>query len=319
MASGATGERSTARWIVALIFLAIIWGGSIPATKLGLRDFPPLTLTALRYLAAAPFFAVLLVNRKLPPLRGLMAMAALGVLGIAVGQVFQVLGVERTSASVATVLSATIPILVVLLVALRLRQPVGRRHALGLATAFAGVALVATGDPRDIVGLWRGDGIAGDALILASAVAIALYYALSIELVQLYSAMTVAAWTTLSGAVAMAPVLAWDLSRTPLAPSPTGIAVILYLALLVTVVGLWVWLQALERLPARVAASLQYLQPIVGVAASAAMFGDRLDVWFGVGTAFVFTGIALSAAPARRNRVTAMPGDGRSHTAIIES
>jgi drug/metabolite transporter (DMT)-like permease len=37
--------------------LAVIWGGSIPLTKLGLRDFPPLTLTALRYVIAAPFFA----------------------------------------------------------------------------------------------------------------------------------------------------------------------------------------------------------------------------------------------------------------------
>src|SRR5437868_10778635 len=92
-------EGSQARWIAALIGLAVVWGGSIPATKLALADFPPLTVTALRYLAAAPFFAVLLLRRPLPPGRALLAMAGLGVLGIALGQVAQAVGVRLTSAS----------------------------------------------------------------------------------------------------------------------------------------------------------------------------------------------------------------------------
>ena len=49
-----------ARGLGALVLLALIWGGSIPATKLGLADLPPLTLTALRYLFAAPLFAFIL-------------------------------------------------------------------------------------------------------------------------------------------------------------------------------------------------------------------------------------------------------------------
>src|SRR6185437_8272733 len=98
-------------WMAALLVLAVVWGGSIPATKLALADFPPLTLTALRYLAAAPFFALLLLGRRLPPARSLAAMAGLGVLGIAVGQLCQTLGVEATTASAATVISATIPML----------------------------------------------------------------------------------------------------------------------------------------------------------------------------------------------------------------
>src|ERR1700730_1659480 len=169
-------QRSGARWVGALFILAIIWGGSIPATKLGLRDFPPLTLTALRYLAAAPFFALLLCGRRLPPPGALSAMAALGVLGIAVGQVLQALGVERTSASVATVIGATIPILVVLLVSLRLAQRIRLRHSLGLASAFAGVVLVAVGDPRHALSSLQDNGMAGVALMLGSSLAIALYY-----------------------------------------------------------------------------------------------------------------------------------------------
>ena len=51
-----TAPRGSAspRSIAAMLLLAIIWGLSIPVTKLGLLTLPPLTLTALRFLIATP-------------------------------------------------------------------------------------------------------------------------------------------------------------------------------------------------------------------------------------------------------------------------
>lgn len=294
------GRRAGIGSIALLLFLAVIWGGSIPATKLGLRDFPPLTLTALRYLVAAPCFLVLLLARPMPPFRARLAMIALGVVGVGIGQTCQVLGVERTTASVATVITSIIPILVVLLAALRLGQPLRARHALGLAAAFLGVCLVAAGDPRDLSETLGSDSFVGDAMMLVSALAIAGYYVLSVELVSRYSAVTVAAWTSLSGAVAMTPFMLWELRGHSAQLHVQGVGVVLYLALLVTVLGMWIWFWALARLPARVAASLQYLQPLVGVAASALLFAEPLGFWFALGTALVLAGIALGTIPARR-------------------
>ena len=62
---------------------------------------------------------------------------------LGVGQVAQAYGVAGTSASVGTIISATIPVFVVLLAALRLKQPVSGRQKLGVLAAFAGIALVA--------------------------------------------------------------------------------------------------------------------------------------------------------------------------------
>ncbi|MGE5203405.1 MAG: DMT family transporter [Acidobacteriota bacterium] len=296
------GRRVGIGSIAILLFLAAIWGGSIPATKLGLRDFPPLTLTALRYLVAAPCFLVLLITRPMPPFRARLAMIAFGVVGVGIGQTCQVLGVERTTASVATVITSIIPILVVLLAALRLGQPMGTRHALGLAAAFLGVGLVATGDPRRLSEALGGDSLVGDAMMMVSALAIAGYYVLSVEFVGRYSAVTVAAWTSLSGAAALTPLMLWELRSRSVQLHLQGLGVVLYLALLVTVLGMWIWFWALARLPARVAASLQYLQPLVGVAASALLFAEPLGLWFALGTILVLAGIALSTLPARRAR-----------------
>jgi drug/metabolite transporter (DMT)-like permease len=286
-------HRLQAGSIGTLLVLAIIWGGSIPVTKLGLRDVPPLTLTALRYVVAAPWFALLLARGPFPPVRVVLGAGALGVLGIGVGQVAQTLGVQVISASVATVISALIPILVVAFARVRFRQSLRGRQAFGLTLAFVGVALVAGGDPRDLVAASGRSALAGEVLMLISAVAVALYYVLGIGLVPAGSVLTVAALSSLAGAGALIPVAAWELQHA--AASITGVSVfaVLYLALLVTVVGLLIWFSALTQLPATVAAVLQYLQPLVGVAASWALFGDPVGARFLAGAGLVLLGIAL--------------------------
>ncbi len=305
------------RSLGALFLLAIVWGGSIPLTKLGLRDLPPLTLTALRYLTAAPCFLWMLRARRLPAARGTAAAAGLGLLGIGIGQVSQTLGVRLTPASVATVVSALIPVFVVALAAVRLRQPVGGVQVGGLIAALAGVALVAGGDPRTWALAGSGSTgspanphlLTGVGLVLLSAVAVALYYVLSVELIERYSVLTVAAISSLAGAAALVPVSAWELGHAPVRLTLEAAGVVLYLGLLVTVAGLWVWFGALVALPARIPAALQYLQPVVGVFASAALFGDRMDRWFWTGTALVLAGIALTAGtrarPASRQHAAA--------------
>jgi drug/metabolite transporter (DMT)-like permease len=101
-------------------------------------------------------------------------MAALGIIGINVGQVTQALGVQRTSASAATMISATIPIFVVALSVFRLRETIRGRQALGLALALIGVGFVALGG-KPSTGSDVRPSSAGDALVLVSAVSIALY------------------------------------------------------------------------------------------------------------------------------------------------
>lgn len=284
--------------LLGLLALCLIWGLSIPLTKLGLQSFPPLMLAACRCLAAAPFFAVLLIGRALPSRLALLAMAAVGIIGIDIGQVTQILGVQRTEASVATVISATIPIFVVFLASWRLRQPLRAVHLIGLGVALGGIVVVATRGSSSSLELSI-PALTGDALMLLSAASVALYYTLSAEITRHYPVSVVAAWSTLFGTVALVPLIPWELSRAAISPGFLGIGVVLYLGVLVTVAGLWIWLHSLRLLPVRIVAGTQYLQPLIGVAASALLFGDAIGPSFGVGTVLVFIGIAMTATPHR--------------------
>ena len=105
--------------------------------------------------------------------------------------------------------------------------------------------------------------------------------------------MVVFAWSTIFGALFLSPLALWEVGQGHVHWSFAGIGTVAYLSLLVTVLGIWIWLHALHALPARIAASSQYVQPRIGVLASAAIFGTPLGGGFALGGALVLGGIAL--------------------------
>jgi len=279
--------------LAAMLLLACMWGLSIPVTKFGLLTLPPLTLTALRFAIAVPLLLICAVGKPLPPRRALPRFVGLGVLGIGVGQVAQAFGVVGTSASVGTVISATIPVFVVFFAAMRLKQRVTGLQKLGVLAAFIGIALVASGHGGEASAISRST-LSGAAWLLFSALAIAFYYVWSVEITIEYGAAVVASWSSLFGFIALLPGVVWELWNGPVSVTAQAVWAAVYLGVAVSVLGLFLWLNILCTVPARIAASVQYLQPVVGVAASSAMFGDRLGVLFYCGVLLVLGGLALS-------------------------
>lgn len=281
------------RILGAMLLLALLWGLSIPVIKIGLLTIPPLTLTAMRFGLALPFLLPFFLGRRRLPWRELPRVAALGLLGVGIGQVAQTYGIAGTSASAGTIISATIPLFVVVFAAVRLKQPVSGRQKAGLLAAFLGIVLVAF-DGQDASALRS--SMAGAGLMLLSCVTIAFYYVWGVQLASRYGSGPLAAWSTLFGFLALLPWSFWEARQTPFPVTPEGIAAALYLGAAVTVVGLLLWLHILRTVPAGTAAAVQYLQPVIGIAASAAIFGDKLGLLFAVGVAFVLSGLALTLA-----------------------
>lgn len=290
----------TARTAGAMLLLAVMWGLSIPITKLGLGTIPPMTFTALRFMVAVPLFMFLARNALKVDRRAIPGIIGLGVMGITLGNVAQSFGVQGSSASVATILSATIPIFMVILAAIRFKQPVTPLQWGGLIIAFFGIALVAMGSGSGTDDMSRTTA-SGVAWMLVSAVGIAAYYIWSKELSDAYGLMPVAAWNMLVGLVTVLPMAAWELSQHPLEITVEAVAAIVYLGVMVTVVGLILWLYLLKLVPARIAASVQYLQPVIGISVSALLFGDTLGLMFIAGVALVLAGLGLAATGERSN------------------
>ncbi len=111
--------------------------------------------------------------------------------------------------------------------------------------------------------------------------------------------MPVAAWNMLVGLLTVLPLAGWEISGQSINITTELLAVIIYLGVVVTVIGLILWLYLLKTIPARIAASVQYLQPVFGISASAFLFGDKLGLLFAAGVALVLAGLAFAASGNR--------------------
>jgi len=168
-------------------------------------------------------------------------------MGITLGNVAQSFGVQSTSSSVATILSATIPIFMVILTAIRFKQPVTLVQWSGLAAAFFGIALVAIGSGSGVDDMSK-TTVSGVGWMLVSAVGIAIYYIWSAELTTKYGLMPVAAWNMFVGLLTMVPLAGWEMTSHHVEITIQAMAAITYLGVMVTVVGLILWLYLLSLL-----------------------------------------------------------------------
>jgi O-acetylserine/cysteine efflux transporter len=131
----------TPRHRALAVLVTIIWGVNFVVIDEGLRDVPPLVLTALRFLACAPL--VLLVPRPTAKLRFVLGYGVmLGV--VKFGLLFTAMahGMPAGLASLVLQLQALFSLA---LASLLLGERPTRAQAAGAAVATAGMALLATG------------------------------------------------------------------------------------------------------------------------------------------------------------------------------
>lgn len=280
--------------LAALVVLNLMWGGSLPATKLALQSFGPFSLAAARLLLASALFAGVLRPGALRhvPLADAWRMAGLGVIGFAGVQVLQALGTGQTSGATATVLASTGPLWIALFAPALLRERLGAATLVGLLLALAGVAAImglGVGQPEDLAG-----GLTGNLIVLLSSAAAAVYTVLGKGLAQRYSPLTFCSISCVGGALASLPLAVGELAIAPMWPTPLGWALLVYLGVLVTFFGFGVWFWGLRALPAARAGALMFLQPLSGLVLASLLLGDRPTPSFLVGCGLVLAGVYLA-------------------------
>src|SRR5216683_1731728 len=146
--------------VAALIVAGLLWGTSVPLSKLGLAWLSPGWLTATRFgLAAAVLLAVAVRITGRSGLRAAFTpkVLASGALGYGGSVLVQNTGITRTSVTHAALLIGAVPVLVAVIAAVWHRTVARPVAWIGFALSLAGVGLVTGG---------RGGGAsaAGDAL-----------------------------------------------------------------------------------------------------------------------------------------------------------
>ena len=287
-----TFDRRTA--IPALAAAGVLWGLTVPLSKLGLEWLGAGWLAFARFAIAAPVLAF--VARR--HLRAALTprIAAAGAIGYGLVILLQNAGIERTSVSHAALIVGAVPVLVALIAA---GLGHGRSSALtwgGALVALAGVGLVAGGGGA-------GTSLAGDLLVLLSVTGSAAFIVLQPGLLSGRDPAAVTAVQLGAGALASLPV-ALVLEGAPPAPAAAGAAIpVLVLALAGTLLAFWLFAWAQARVPAELAGAFVNLEPLVGALTGVVAFHDAFGPVQALGGLAILAGIALGAMPRPRRAV----------------
>ncbi|MDA8345161.1 MAG: DMT family transporter [Thermaerobacter sp.] len=292
-------------WLEVGLWLTIVlWALNFLAVKIGVRAFPPALFTALRFLVSAPLL-LLLAQRSggiRVPRREILPLVGTGLLGISVYQMLFTSAVQLTDVASSAILLALSPVFAAIWGAATRKESLRAGNFVGVGLGVIGAALVVLGGSSS-PSRNAPAPLLGDVEALLAAITWAAYGFLSLPLVRRLPPLTVTAWQSAFGGIALLPFVPvyWHEAHF----SANAFA-LLYSALPVTVFGLSFWQGATARLgPTRLLAHLS-AEPAIAAAAAYFVFGSPL------GAAVIGGGIIslLGVYLARAGSITSSPRRG---------
>jgi drug/metabolite transporter (DMT)-like permease len=262
----------------------------------------PLSYTTVRYGLAALTFCMLTiaVERALRVGRADLALFALAIAALTVNQLGFVYSLERTSASVISLILAATPIFAALIgVALR-TETLTRRFWVGAAVSFVGVGLVAIGTGREVSG-----DVGGVALGVLTAATWAVYSVTITPLMQRYSPYRISAIVLTATWVVLAMV---GLPQTTSQDWSLGWDVwllVVYATLGPLVLTNVLWFRSLDRIGPSRATLATNLQPFLAAVFAVILLSETLTPLQVLGGVLIAAGILV----ARRRGTAAPPGE----------
>jgi drug/metabolite transporter (DMT)-like permease len=274
------------RALVALTVAGLLWGSTVPLSKLALGWLPPGWLTAIRFAVAAAVLLTLTRSR----IRAAWSPAVLawGAAGYGGTVLLQNTGITRTSVSHAALLIGTAPVLVAIIAVVWHNSVVRPIAWAGFAVSLGGVGLIAAGGGG-------GANLGGDGMVLASVLLSAIFTVGQTRLLRGRDPIAVTAVQFLGAALVTAPFSALT-EGVP--PAPAGTASLLAVVALIaggTLLPFTLFAFGQSRIPAEIAGAFLNIEPLVGAVAGVVVFGDPAGPAQMAGGAAILGGIALSS------------------------
>jgi drug/metabolite transporter (DMT)-like permease len=280
---------------------AVLFGASVVAVRVAVRDVPPVSLAVLRFGQGGLLLAAILLVVAPRYLRTRWDRLLLfGLLGLVLFVLFPStfnIGLEYTEASRGAVMLATMPIWSA--PRENHRRTARQAAAVGVGFSVAGIALAFL-DPGRAVG---GDAMSlvGDGLLLLTGLLGALYGLIAKRVLAVDHAATVTTYAMLIGTVILLPAALVE-GLVPAIERLDGqlLGVVVFLGVLGGAAAFMLWTWALSRLTPTQVAVYVNLNPIVAALLGVLLLGERRSGLFLLGFAAVVTGVLLVNWPGDR-------------------
>ncbi len=271
----------------------VFWALAFPFIKIGLEGLSPVNLTIMRLLVACIVFLILLIVKpnKFSKIQknDIIPLFFVGFLGIVIYHLGLNYGEQYISASAASVIIATIPIFVVILAAIFLKEKITLKIVLGVLLSLVGVIVISTVGRSDA--LLEVKYISGALAVILAATLGAGYTVAGKKMLQRYSALSLTVYVCLLGSLGLIPFISSSLFEEVAAMSLTGWSVVIFLGVFPTVIGYVLWYVALEIKSASEISVYLYFVPVLSTIISYILFRDEITWLFVFGGALVILGL----------------------------
>jgi len=263
----------------------LLWGIGFTFAKAGLNEFPPLFLMGLRFTLAA-----LTLVWFVPIPRGqLKQIFWISLVGSTLQYGMTFTGLSMLDASLAIIIIHLEVPFSVLLAAIVLKDKPGSQRIMGMLISFAGIVLIA-GQPS------LSEQLPAILLTAAGAMTWAVGQIMVKQLENPPSGFALIAWIGVFSGPQMilgSFILEESQLESLLNASWVGWGVIMYLALIMTVLGYGIWYRVLSRNPVSKVMPVMLLLPVFTIASSMFFLGEQPSPMISIGAAVVFGGVSM--------------------------
>ena len=283
---------------VLAIVVSVIWGLSFVAASAVLSTLTPILLATIRFIIASlvfiPIIAWELKHGRVVKLRDLMELALLGLLSVSVYFWLQYTGIKYAGAGISALLVVgLIPILTGVASFFVLKETYAHQQLLGTALGLLGVALITV--PGLLLNRVDWLFYLGVLCLLLNAICWALYSTLSRRLMnRTRRPLMNAACVTVFGTIALIPMSLTSEWSSVASLRPEQWLSILYLSLVCSCGGYFLWNLSLSRMEAMKAAVWQYLEIPVAFMGEALIFNIMPSPTVLIGATAIIVGALLT-------------------------
>ena len=282
------------RRLIPLFAAFVLWGSQYVISKIALRTVPPVTLLALRYLVSVPaLFIVLRLRHALTPIKkgDWPILFAIGFTGYFASFCLQMLGINRLTGSVSSLLGAMNPIFIPILAAFFLHERITPAKIACVALSMAGVVV--------IVGVDGTVDASGALLMLAS---VFLWSTASIIIRRVsgrYDPMQIALIAILCALPFTGGWSLIELQSAPCSFTLDSVLAVLYMGVLGTAVTHSLWNYSLRVMDASFCSMFYPMQPLVSSILGVLFLHEAVTPGFVIGALMICCGIVAAVISAK--------------------
>ena len=269
--------------ILLALVVPITWGLGFTLAKIGMEQFPALLIMTIRFGIAG----LILVWFTKPPWGYMREIFVVALIGSTIQYGLTYNGLKGIDASTAAILVQLEGPILALMGAFLLKEKLGLTRVLGMGLAFIGV-LIIVGEPR----LY---GHLDSVLLLVAGSAVWAVAQIMISRLKDLSGITILAWVAIMAtpqmflasliieegqwaAVTTASLLDWS--------------IILYLALIMTVIGYSIWYHLLSSVDVSKVSPFLMLLPITSIIAGIVLLDEKITTAMLTGGLMIMFGVA---------------------------